>query len=539
MSATEGTKLFKEILSNEDLPSTTSFMSVAHRLNNKILKCREMPSAEADFALQQLPYFISSRQFLNVPLGHSSRKLNVPADARDAPAPAPALAVDGDGAATEAVEANLWDKHFKDTAERLEKNEATRSFWRFVEATNKGKVPVFRGGSPLHVHIDDVTGARVIVNEQCARILVMMYRPCMRSVQDALLRLQHSGDRFVQTEVAPHATFALALDALLQLRTTALDASAWAQWPWPPGLERAYKRAVDTWVVKTDGGTIDAMRAAPVPKPRRRKPLPGDPRVGQAPVSQPDSQGEVPDNALFDVWQNEDNAYADDDGALELGHLAADFCVFADGERVGLDDAQRASYPENAGEVLADSIAEFNKRAATFSLPTRVVLPQVGAAVGAAPAVSFVDPATSIDNVGQRALLCAFMEFLLELDEWEKEPEQDRAHMAPRFRAIVAGVAGTGKSYCMQIIASCCSMFTAKPTACEVVAPTGGTRNASLWIDVVFLQFSHLVMLNSLSVFLIVCHSCCRDSGWCDCGSGVQFFAQRGAPRANQRRREA
>ena len=43
----------------------------------------------------------------------------------------------------------------------------------------------------------------------------------------------------------------------------------------------------------------------------------------------------------------------------------------------------------------------------------------------------------------------------------------------PEFRAIVTGVAGTGKSFVMMLISACCTMFVGKANASAKFAPTG------------------------------------------------------------------
>ena len=87
----------------------------------------------------------------------------------------------------------------------------------------------------------------------------------------------------------------------------------------------------------------------------------------------------------------------------------------------------------------------------------------------------FVDPLAIYDNEGQRVFICAYLNHFKELEEWR---ESGRQGTEPRFRAIVVGEAGTGKSFVMAIEKICAQLLACNNRAFLALAPTGAASGA-------------------------------------------------------------
>ena len=70
------------------------------------------------------------------------------------------------------------------------------------------------------------------------------------------------------------------------------------------------------------------------------------------------------------------------------------------------------------------------------------------------------------------------MAFLLQLHAWSSSAEGKASGAPmPEFRAIVTGVAGTGKSFVMRLIAACCTMFAGQSNASAMISAVDSAVN--------------------------------------------------------------
>ena len=184
---------------------------------------------------------------------------------------------------------------------------------------------------------------------------------------------------------------------------------------------------------------------------------------GDAPPDTAPEDAEISQNALF----NGDDRRGDEDSD-ELDDLSNSIKECAVGAQMR-SPQQRLDehYPTNevAEEAAQKVVTDFYGRTPEVSIPRD--------AEG-----RFIDPIASINNVGQRTLIFAVMAFFLKLHAWASSGEKAAGAPMPEFRAIVVGVAGTGKSFVMKLIAACCTLFVCQASASAVFAPTGAASGS-------------------------------------------------------------
>ena len=96
ISSTDAQFMFRRLVGNNAIDGTTSFNSLALRLNMMVLKSCDIPAAECLFSLQGLQYFHSSTSVRRVSLNVGSRTLN--------------QGEDNESPIDEVVKLNQWDK---------------------------------------------------------------------------------------------------------------------------------------------------------------------------------------------------------------------------------------------------------------------------------------------------------------------------------------------------------------------------------------------------------------------------------------------
>ncbi|KAI8826388.1 hypothetical protein BJ741DRAFT_583804 [Chytriomyces cf. hyalinus JEL632] len=75
VSSAKGTQILKSIINNPNLDASTSFRSLAQRLNLKILKSREVSSADCDFQLQGMEYYHATKTFTKISFNFGDHEL--------------------------------------------------------------------------------------------------------------------------------------------------------------------------------------------------------------------------------------------------------------------------------------------------------------------------------------------------------------------------------------------------------------------------------------------------------------------------------
>jgi len=135
VSSTEATEMFKQIIKS-DLDESTPFNTLVIKLNNKLVTSKEMPRAEAVFALSGLKLYSSSQQCVNVSLAVGDRSL------ADGTRPGENETDVGDGEDVPAVRDNAFDKFLKGKADGS--LGPSHTFYENIKTS--GRVPVFSHG---------------------------------------------------------------------------------------------------------------------------------------------------------------------------------------------------------------------------------------------------------------------------------------------------------------------------------------------------------------------------------------------------------
>lgn len=398
MSANDAVRLLRKLM-DSDLNESTSFRSLAQRLNMQTLKSREVPAAECSFLLQGLHLYSSPHSFPRVSLSVTQREIAVGGELDQ---------VAGDDSV---VKRNHFDAFIKAKADG--KCAAGVTFNQFQVQTNSSRSPAV----PVYSHCRHQ--ATWPLTEDYSRSMLTLHKPGILSVADI------KGD---------HETYVGAFTEFLRQDVHV-----------PPGIKRSVQRAVLAFLYDAPRGTEHryAERAS-------------------------DDEDDIPLSALDPVAQD---AAAED--ALFAGEPApdgdADHAGVIDMRRTELDCAppgytpnvDRDAYPPHATlQNFADTEAK------------RVYLGGASLSLNKMTPQRYIDPVLSMDNEGQRLLLCAFLEHLENMVAWWAMAADDRG-AKPTMRAVVAGVAGTGKSFVMGLIAMFIRLVTGKQNSAVIVAPTG------------------------------------------------------------------
>jgi hypothetical protein len=186
-------------------------------------------------------------------------------------------------------------------------------------------------------------------------------------------------------------------------------------------------------------------------------------------VETPLSLHQVPDGVVEDA-----GVLFDDPNGLAMDDVAVEFDMGDNVHEASIGhvhDVDRSLYPPwpELSIWVENMVASFyaNSTNAAFLLPRDVRDGHEG---------RFKDPMLCIDNNGQRILLCAFLHLLHDLVIWE---QGDKSTPAPRLRGLVAGVAGTGKSFVVDMLRAFAMLATADPNAAALFAPTGSAAGTS------------------------------------------------------------
>ena len=88
-----------------------------------------------------------------------------------------------------------------------------------------------------------------------------------------------------------------------------------------------------------------------------------------------------------------------------------------------------------------------------------------------------LSPVMAVDNVRQRQFITDLALYFRSLAEFREAHPGAGPHEGPRFRAVMLGRAGTGKSLCTKITLAMTRLFTGHAKAAAVVGPTGAAAN--------------------------------------------------------------
>ena len=344
------------------------------------------------------------------------------------PVPARAAAAGRQDEDASDTKANSFDKYLKHSNMLHNKGETPIS-WHMYNTLNKPRVVVVYQGLGQIVWP---------ISEETARLHLLLHKPGLRSYGDLLLRLD--GQR--------HACYVDAFRELLARPGVP-----------PQGLVRAVRRAFDVFFFD------DVLM--PFVRPRHML----QDRIHRVPVV----DGAAPDTPVDDAIGDEDGAGAlfggaddEDPDAFHVGwdDLRVQECQ--PGQAV-VAEATRATYGrtvDELGTMLSQRVQDFYGQAAEFGLPRD---PRTG---------GYVDPILSVDNEGQRVLLCAVLNHLLQLHRWLENPNRSDETRPKPLRGIVAGIAGTGKSFVVKIIVAACALFQQEPLSAALFAPTGAAAGS-------------------------------------------------------------
>jgi hypothetical protein len=155
----------------------------------------------------------------------------------------------------------------------------------------------------------------------------------------------------------------------------------------------------------------------------------------------------------------------DDHGAIEIGDFEMEQTVRRPAPVGWISTFPLTEYPVNFRTFLKDLSSRYYKDTASqvFTLPTDE------------SGIMFCDPLSekTLKNEGQRVALCVILEFLKFMDEWETAPTITA--FPERLRIMIAGVAGTGKSFILKMFRAFAMIYTGSSTSFLAVAPSGAS----------------------------------------------------------------
>ena len=92
----------------------------------------------------------------------------------------------------------------------------------------------------------------------------------------------------------------------------------------------------------------------------------------------------------------------------------------------------------------------------------------------------FYDPLMTIDNMGQRYIIVKYLSWFHEYLQWKDEEDVNPTNLPPpQMRAIVFGIAGSGKSAIIGILETIVRMATTINSSTLTFAPTGAAALAA------------------------------------------------------------
>ena len=362
VSSNEAVLIFHKLIHSKNLPTSTSFKSLAQRLNMKVLQSREVPDAEAAFCLQGLQHYHSSFSFNRVSLAVGERAM------ADGTREGDEDPITGE---VRAVRANAFDKFRKKKADgELEAATTFHAFNCSVNAGTSNRIPVYTNGAQLR--------ATWPLTEKYARTMLLLHKPSVRKFADV------KGD---------HDSFVAALEDFLRSGGDAV----------PPGMVRAIQRECLAFCreprrsQRGGGGGGRARRGG---------------RRGQ----DDDDEGEM----LNTPADEELGGEADGAAALFGEDLEVDLenANIREAEVGYVTDTDKSLYPS------FEEMAKFLEREAEsfysgnvdegFNLPRQK------------DSSAFVEPLWSINNVGQRRVLTRVLEFVADFAAWCKAAREGR-----------------------------------------------------------------------------------------------------------------
>jgi hypothetical protein len=327
VSSTEAAEMFKQIIKS-GLDESTPLASLLRKLNNKIVTAKEMPRAEAVFALSGLPLYSSSMQCANVTLAVGSRQVaDGTRDGDDRQQTGAAAAAAG-GGGSRAVRDNAFDKFLKG-----KESGDIGAAVTYYENVASSKTPVFSHG---HVR------ATWPLSEEYAYTTLLLHKRGVMKHDD----IKGSHDSHVE-----------ALRDFLQGPNV------------PQGIVNAIHRAYRASIYDTR----DQKRGAG----NRRVAPTTDARGGGADGTPPDTPPDAAFPPLDDNDQDDGVDIGDFDMEDELQHQAM----------AAYNMGVEHNYPENAATFVSERVAAFTAAAETapFSLrmdtrhgKTHLVLDPIG-----------------------------------------------------------------------------------------------------------------------------------------------------------------
>jgi hypothetical protein len=406
----DSVNMLRNIVESET-PDSTSFASIAQRHLRKLICSRVINSAEADFLLSGLPSYESTfSTFQRASLNVGVRNV----------APAEELAAESNDGST-ALKKNMWDK-FMDAQNKQDSAPQLSCFYDFVIQQGYGNnvIPVF-----THAYLNPTWP----LEEDFCRTMLFLYKTGIQKVQD------------VKGEYNSHVD---AFQAYLRSPNPII----------PEGVIKGIQRAV-----------IHNLKNKQVANHRRRQERNGQERDGEQRYErQMDVDYELTGDGAADYdeeGQQNPQLYSqnnDQDG--DDNSQNADFREAPVGYIDG--SVERGHWPpfQECASWLQRIVTEReNTELKKFQLPHYYD--------GQQEANMFYDPLRAMNNEGQRTLLCYFIKF------WKDYLQlNDKSHCEP-VRAIVAGAAGTGKTYVMKVMSTILSLIFRETDATLILAPTG------------------------------------------------------------------
>ena len=434
-SPQDAVKMLKTIVTSA-ISGATTFSSIAHKFTQKLLTSRVIVSAEADFLLSKLPSYQSSFTFQSASLNTGYRTINLGR-------------TDGNDAAPEAdeqptLQSNMWDKYLK-AVSTSDSTALPFNFYQYVISQGKGAkvVPVL---SYAYTH------PTWPLQEDFARTVLSLYKTGLKSFGDV------KGD---------HDSYVAALKHYLSVPGNHI----------PPGVIRSIQRAVISSVKSSpqsqqrrhNNATNRGQRQARQRRGDNEFGNINDDQYGESQMQGPRGRGGEDLDALYGGGEGEG------DGNAQMGNFELSDTEFTEAPPGYLEDGvNRSHWPDfhAMSNWLPTAISELSNSSKQFSLPQLFDNDPMSTTCGQ---WLYFDPIKAMNNEGQRTLLTHFIRFWRDYFTWERLPigSPDRQVQCPVLRAIVAGEAGTGKTYCMKIMVSIVKMIFIDSDAALLFAPTG------------------------------------------------------------------